>query len=385
MMILYSNNIISVAKNESKMVPNLIANFIQHSTEDNFDEILVQYILEEVIQKVDYPLIVTDADNRPLYWKNLDIPENVELSALTKEEKARLYYELKKMRKKHWVIPLRYTKRNSKILGYTYFSESASIRLLKFLPYLVGISFLLFILLGIYGLILKKRQEKNQLWIGLAKETAHQFGTPITSLIGWIDILKLKINSAEIDEKENFDMMLNQMAIDIEQLKKVASRFGKVGSTIKLVDTDIVKVLDETVKYYKLRTPTLTNKINLYFITKMKEKIIKIDEELFKWAIENLIKNAIDAMQLKGGNIIVTLLQDEENIDILVKDEGKGMPKKMFNSVFNPGITTKKRGWGLGLSLSKRIIEEYHNGKIKVLESTIGEGTTFEIEIPENL
>ena len=385
MMILYSNNIISVAKNESKMVPNLIANFIQHSTEDNFDEILVQYILEEVIQKVDYPLIVTDADNRPLYWKNLDIPENVELSTLTKEEKARLYYELKKMRKKHWVIPLRYTKRNSKILGYTYFSESASIRLLKFLPYLVGISFLLFILLGIYGLILKKRQEKNQLWIGLAKETAHQFGTPITSLLGWIDILKLKINSAEIDEKESFDMMLNQMAIDVEQLKKVASRFGKVGSTIKLVDTDIVKVLDETVEYYKLRTPTLTNKINLYFITKMKEKIIKIDEELFKWAIENLIKNAIDAMQLKGGNIIVTLLQDEENIDILVKDEGKGMPKKMFNSVFNPGITTKKRGWGLGLSLSKRIIEEYHNGKIKVLESTIGEGTTFEIEIPENL
>ncbi len=384
-MVLYSNNIISVAKNESKMIPNLIANFIQHSTEDNFNEILVQYILEEIIQKVDYPLIVTDADNRPLYWKNIDIPENVEYSTLTKEEKSRLYYELKKMKDKHWVIPLRYNNQNSKILGYTYFSESASIRLLKYLPYLVGASFLLFIIFGIYGLILKKGQEKNQLWIGLAKETAHQFGTPITSLLGWIDILKLKIHSGNIESTENFDMMLNQMAIDVEQLKKVASRFGKVGSTIKLVETDIVKVIDETIEYFKLRTPTLTNKINLYFITKLNEKIIKIDEELFKWALENLIKNAIDAMQLKGGNIIVTLLQDEGNISILVKDEGKGMPKKMFNSVFNPGITTKKRGWGLGLSLSKRIIEEYHNGKIKVLESTVGEGTTFEIQIPEDL
>jgi len=384
-MILYSNNIISVAKNESKMIPNLIANFIQHSTEDNFNEILVQYILEEVIQKVDYPLIVTDADNKPLYWKNLNIPENVEFASLTKEEKARLYYELNKMKNKHWVIPLRYTKENSKTLGYTYFSESASIRLLKFLPYLVGVSFLLFIIFGIYGLILKKGQEKNQIWIGLAKETAHQFGTPITSLLGWIDILKLKIHSGAIENTDNFDMMLNQMAIDVEQLKKVASRFGKVGSTIKLVETDIVKVINETIEYFKLRTPTLTNKINLYFITKLKEKVIKIDEELFKWAMENLIKNAIDAMQLKGGNIIVTLLQDEGTISILVKDEGKGMPKKMFSSVFNPGITTKKRGWGLGLSLSKRIIEEYHNGKIKVLESTVGEGTTFEIQIPEDL
>jgi signal transduction histidine kinase len=230
---------------------------------------------------------------------------------------------------------------------------------------------------GLYGLMLLKRTEKDSLWIGLAKETAHQFGTPITSLMGWVDYLKAHPHGFKTETE--YAQFIEWMTADLEKLKTVTSRFGKVGSAIKLAPNDLNQVLEEIVEYFKERLPHQSSKIELSYISKLDDTKVLMDSDLIKWTMENLIKNCIDAIGKKGGNIIITSFVKKPWVYIHVRDEGKGIPRKLWNKIFDPGITTKNRGWGLGLSLAKRIIVEYHLGKIKVLESTIGEGTTIEI------
>jgi len=215
----------------------------------------------------------------------------------------------------------------------------------------------------------------------LAKETAHQFGTPISSLLAWSDVLKMRIEN-KYNDTEMMEM-LDFMKTDVRHLQRVVNRFGKVGSTIKLQPYSIQSVIDETIRYFEDRLPVKDHKIVFHLISKLDDRMINIDSELIKWTMENLIKNCIDAMKLKGGNIIITAFCKEKWTYILIKDEGIGLPKSEFTKIFEPGVTSKKRGWGLGLSLAKRIIEDYHKGKIKVLESTINEGTTFEICLPD--
>jgi signal transduction histidine kinase len=220
------------------------------------------------------------------------------------------------------------------------------------------------------------------IWTGLAKETAHQFGTPISSLIGWIDFLRIKIENNP--QKEELNSIFNDMNHDVEILKKVASRFGKVGSNIALIPSDIDEIIMDTIEYYKKRLPNDNNKIKMIYKTLNPKTILNIDKELFSWAIENIIRNCIDAMKNKKGVIKIQSYRQEESFFILIKDQGEGIKKSMLKSIFEPGVTTKERGWGLGLSLTKRIIEEYHNGKVKVLDSSAKQGTTIEITLPYN-
>jgi hypothetical protein len=378
----YTNRIADQLKKEAETIPNLFSQFVKLSTEDDFNSLFQQYLLEDVIAKIDYPIIVTDEKMYPQYWKNVDVPEAIRFDDLKKEQQSILNNHLAKMKDKNWVIPLKYKRRDEKIIGYTFYSESLTLRLIRQMPYYIFLVTIAFGLFGFYGFVIIKKSEKNQIWVGLAKETAHQFGTPITSLLGWISVLKSKFDPT-------FDsdtiMMLDYMETDILQLKKVASRFGKVGSTIKLVPTDLHGLLDEIIQYFQKRSPSLSNQITFHFISKIQSVLVELDTELISWTIENVLKNSIDAMQGKSGNIIVTAFSKNDLTTILIQDEGKGMSKSMFTKIFEPGITTKKRGWGLGLSLAKRIVEEYHNGRIKVLKSTINEGTTFEISIPNKV
>ena len=214
------------------------------------------------------------------------------------------------------------------------------------------------------------RAEQNKVWVGLSKETAHQLGTPISSLIAWHEVLK---------ESYPDDVLLPEMEKDIKRLERIAERFSKIGSIPDPKPENVLDVLSRVVVYMDKRT---SNKVQMRTIFPDGPVIANLIPSLFEWVAENLCKNAVDAMG-GAGSIEVVVEEDEHYVYVEVKDSGKGIPKSNFRSVFKPGFTTKERGWGLGLSLAKRIVEEYHHGKIYVKDSVIGVGTTFRIELPK--
>jgi len=364
---------------EAKAIPELINNFLYYSGHDNFENILVQYVFYNIIANINYPIIYTNAQHEPIFWKNINIHDDANWSSLSENQQNVIYKKIQKMRKKNHVIPL-YHAEDRTILGYTYYEDSDMIKRLKYLPY-VEVSFIvIFVLYGLYVQSMVKKYEKNQIWVGLARETAHQFGTPITSLIGWLDIMKNKLENHEQSIK--LTGILDEMITDIDLLKKVTSRFGKMGSQVMLQLTNIDTVIVERIDYFKKRLPHFNNQIYLEYTSQKKNVELMLDKELMQWAFENLLKNCIDAMKNKSGYIRINTFCLDNKYHLQVKDQGIGIHKSQFKKIFEPGITAKSRGWGLGLTLTKRIIEEYHTGKIYVLDSVIDEGTVMEVVLP---
>ncbi|WP_298548538.1 HAMP domain-containing sensor histidine kinase [uncultured Aquimarina sp.] len=254
---------------------------------------------------------------------------------------------------------------------YVYYGNSSILQKLKYYP--IAIALIIFLLIGViyFFFTTSKASEQNKLWAGMAKETAHQIGTPLSSLVGWNEILKVEnVNPEYIVEIEK----------DISRLKVITERFSKIGSIPKLEEVDIVKETREAYTYLQSRSSKLIN-----FSINLPEKSIQVhlNSQLYSWTIENLVKNAIDAMRGKG-DLNIELSQDSKRVFIRITDSGKGIPKSKFTKIFEPGYTSKTRGWGLGLSLAKRIIEDYHSGKIKVLRSEINKGTTFQITLSKS-
>lgn len=253
-----------------------------------------------------------------------------------------------------------------------YYGNSPLLNKLKYYP--LALLLILILFAGVIFFFYKSNKiaSQNKLWSGMARETAHQIGTPLSSLIGWTELLKT----------ENVDPdYIVEIEKDIDRLKIITERFSKIGSLPKLERTDIVAETVKAYDYLKRRSSDLIS----FSIKVPEEKIpVQLNSQLFGWTIENLVKNAIDAMKGRG-KLAVEIVQLEDTIKIRVSDTGKGIPRKKFNAIFEPGFTTKKRGWGLGLSLTKRIVEDFHKGKIKVLQSTIGEGTTFQISLKRDV
>jgi signal transduction histidine kinase len=349
---------------------------------DNFENIMTHYLLNEVIAKIEYPIIITDSDQSPVFWKNIEIQEDISWHDLSPDSQDIIIRRLQKIRASGHIVPLIHTGETKTVLGYTFYEDSILLKRLKILPYVVIFLLVFFTTFGLYAMSHIRNDEKRMLWVGLAKETAHQFGTPISSLIGWIDLIKMKVD--DLPQREKFHEMLEDMSADIESLKKVASRFGKVGSQVKLQSVNIDSLLRQCCEYFQKRIPHVNNQITIHYTTTAPDAMLMLDIELISWAFENMLKNCIDAMKYKSGNITVESFIKENKYHIRFSDQGVGLPKSMYNKIFDPGVTTKSRGWGLGLSLSKRIVEEYHHGKIRVLESVIEEGTTFEILLPIN-
>ncbi len=250
------------------------------------------------------------------------------------------------------------------------YDESTMLKRLTQWPYWQLGIVMIFVVVAIFALLSSKKAEQNKVWVGLSKETAHQLGTPISSLMAWVEILK-----------ENYpeDDLIPEMDKDVKRLERIAERFSKIGSLPEPVESSMNEVLEHVVDYMDRRT---SQKVEIKRVLPEKEVVIKMNASLFEWVVENLCKNAVDAME-GAGHIVITLSEEDCRVVVEVADDGKGIRKKDLPNVFMPGFTTKTRGWGLGLSLAKRIVEEYHHGRIYVKHSEVGKGTTFRIEMPK--
>lgn len=301
------------------------------------------------------PVIVTTESGKIVAYNNIELPKE--------NPTGYLYKKLKDFRNGYKPIVI-----DTYPEEYLYYSDSNILKQLLVFPYIQLIGFLVFLLVAVFAIISFKRDEQNRIWEGLSRETAHQLGTPISSLIAWNEYLKT-INTESI--------VTDEITKDIDRLEVIADRFQKIGSVPKIVPEDIVKITESTINYLR---PRISPKIKISFDVMNFDRciIIPINSTLIGWVIENLIKNAVNAIKTEG-DIFIILSENDKYVYIDVKDTGCGIPKGKFADVFRPGYTTRKRGWGLGLSLSRRIIEEYHNGRIYIKESVVNEGTTFRI------
>jgi two-component system, sporulation sensor kinase D len=272
---------------------------------------------------------------------------------------------IEKFKKENKPIEIRY---DGEVLSTIYYGNSPLLNKLKYYPMALVLIIVLFAAVAYFFYRSTKTADQNKLWTGMAKETAHQIGTPLSSLVGWSEILKAEQVNPEY---------LVEIQKDINRLQTITERFSKIGSVPHLDEQDIVVATKESYQYLKARSSKLIN----FEISVPNESIfVKLNEPLYSWTIENLVKNAIDAMKGKG-TLTIHIEKDQKFVHILICDTGKGISKNLFKTIFEPGYTSKKRGWGLGLSLSKRIIEDYHQGKIKVKHSEIGKGTTMQISL----
>ena len=304
------------------------------------------------------PVIVLDHDGQVMDYRNVDIREK-DSDRYVSDYGHRMYHA------GHYI-------QIGDSIDYQLvcYDESTLLKRLSQYPYWQLGIVMIFVVVAIFALLSSKRAEQNKVWVGLSKETAHQLGTPISSLMAWVEILK-----------ENYpdDDLIPEMNKDVKRLELIAERFSKIGSLPEPIDASMNEVLVHVTDYMDRRT---SKKVEI--TTKMPDHdvIVKINASLFEWVVENLCKNAVDAME-GSGKIVLTLLDEGSRAVIEVMDNGKGIRKKDVKNVFKPGFTTKKRGWGLGLSLAKRIVEEYHKGRIYVKSSEVGVGTTFRIEMPK--
>ncbi len=322
----------------------------------------------EVIRAIDFPMVLTDTLNTMQYFKNIDT------AGLTPEAKDALFARLiTAMDEQNH--PIRVAINDTLVVNYVHYGESDLIRQLRWLPVSELAIAMVFILIAYIGFSYIKRSEQSNIWVGMAKETAHQLGTPLSSLMGWMERLRLDAaSSPRIVET------VSEMEHDVSRLNKVAARFSKIGSTPNLKEENINEVIEGVIGYIAKRIPRSGKRVELVIETPG-TFTARINRELFEWVIENLMKNALDAMEGSDGKIGFALSRVNGRVYIDVSDTGKGIDPKLHKEIFRPGYSTKKRGWGLGLTLAKRIIEEYHKGKLFVRQSALGQGTTFRIRL----
>jgi len=344
-------------KNEERSKMEVLAKAYESlSTADLNADISLEYQI--IGSNSNIPMIITNEKDSITGWSNLD--------SIKTQKQEYLLDQLVIMKSQNEPIIMSYQKAD--INQFIYYRDSDLLNKLKYYP--IALILILILFASVIYMFFKSNKvaDQNKLWTGMAKETAHQIGTPLSSLLGWVEILRL----------ENTDKnTVKEIEKDVQRLNIIAERFSKIGSIPLLNKQNIVEVTNNTLNYLKSRSSK-----QIVFNFKASSPIIytNINLQLFSWVIENLLKNAIDAMEGKG-KLSLNIIEKANNIIITITDNGKGIPKKLQQKIFSPGFTTKKRGWGLGLSLAKRIVDDYHNGKISVLKSELGKGTTFVISL----
>jgi len=354
---LFSNKLAGdLAKEERKKI-ELWAEAVRLLTTDLQEGVEMDYTLNFKVMEgnTNIPVILVDSNGTILETNNLKSAAKGDSLDMA-EEAARI------MGKKQFIE----VKISDDYTQYVYYDDSSLLRKLIYFPFVQLMVMFIFLLVTVFALNASRKSEQNRVWVGLSKETAHQLGTPISSLLAWVELLKLK----DVDEQ-----LIKEIDKDTHRLKTIAERFSKIGSKPSLTPVELKPVLENALTYMRNRS---SKKITFKTSLPKGPILVNLNVPLFEWVIENLCKNAIDAMET-SGTITITALSEGERLILDVSDTGKGIPKSHYKTVFKPGFTTKQRGWGLGLSLVKRIIEENHGGKIFVKTSEPGKGTTFRI------
>lgn len=342
-------------KKETDRIKSL-ATAVKYLQDNNVDSRLNDLSLNVIDENKDIPIIITDKN------RNLIESKNIDEEILNNPEK--LKQKIAEMDDKYPPFEIQLPNFNNQ---FVFYDNSDLLNYLRYYPYALGLFIGLYLLFSFWFLRTIKKSDESMLWAGLAKETAHQIGTPLSSMIGWVEVMKL-------DANRNDDGLL-EINKDINRLKTISERFSKIGSVPELNDLNLKETVQQNFDYLKSR---ISRKINFELKVPSREILIPHNRILMSWVIENLVKNAVDAM--KGeGKLEISLYSKNNYVLIDVKDSGSGMTNTQMRSAFKPGYSTKKRGWGLGLSLAKRVINEYHNGDIKIAESEVGKGTTFRI------
>ena len=362
----YTNFLSKELREDNRQVVKLYAEIIAGAVNNDTDE-NINFVFDNIIKKVKFPIIQSGLDKTPQLWTNM--PSHIVT------DKDRLSF-IKSMDEINIPIPLVFYDKNSNPItfGYLHYGDSSLIQKIKIWTYIELISIGIFVCIGFIGFSFIRNNEKQNIWIGLSRETAHQLGTPVSALIGWLEYLKNK--------KTAIDEVLPEIESDIDRLQQISRRFSKMGSSPETESFNLSDKVNNTLDYLEKRMPSLGLKVELINNIDT-DIIINANGTLISWAIENLIRNGIDSIKNDNGRITIDMNDSIASIKILVSDNGCGIPKKDWKNVFRPGFSTKKSGWGLGLSLCHRIINDVHQGRICVLDSKIDEGTTFEIAIPK--
>mgnify|MGYP003383191795 CR=1 FL=1 len=326
-------------------------------------------ITDEIINKIDFPIIIADPEHRPSGSKNIEIDSTLGPEGVTR------FLEGKRDAMASTNPPLALLYQDTIVTQYVYYDESDTVKQLRALPYIEIAVAALFIFIGYISFSYIKRSEQANIWVGMSKETAHQLGTPLSSMMGWLALLRERDDLAA-DSRALMDEMDN----DVQRLERIALRFSKIGSKPELVEQNLIDTVNRSVDYYRKRIPRLGKTVHL--AVKQTQPLRALcNAELLEWVFENLMKNALDAIEGENGSIEFALTRAGRYAVIDVTDSGKGIEKRRRKDIFRPGYSTKKRGWGLGLSLSRRIVENYHRGRLFVLSSDPGKGTTFRITL----
>lgn len=387
-MLLYSNHLISRMKVNAEATSRLFSRYMSNVLFEVADDgSLAQ--LRTVVEESDLPIIITVLGGKPILWHNvpvdprteedIDMLVNMDPNSPPTPKLKKLVDLYREYDKTNKPIPIQVVGANNTD-SYVHFGPSALQRELRYMPFVFLGIFLVFMAVAIQGLRYLKLSEQRSIWVGMARETAHQLGTPLSAMLGWVHVLK---DHAESHGDTVGASYVAEMEVDLTRLQKITERFSKIGATPELVVVDMKPALERTVAYFLKRLPSL-NSTSTLALSCEGDVRVRGNEELLEWVFENLVKNAIDALGEAGGRIEIAARHatSEQMVEVTVRDTGRGIPGALRDLVFRPGFTTKRRGWGLGLALARRIVEEYHGGTIRLVESKAGKGTTFLVRIP---
>jgi two-component system, NtrC family, sensor histidine kinase KinB len=360
----------------------------------------LQRIFTEVVSGIDFPIVITDNDTLPRAWRQVGIDpalvaatsidslsRGLPISPVYHERIEKVRERMYEMDRKYKPIAMRHPLTQAP-LGQVHYGEPPALDRLRWMPYLTVLGLVLLLSLGMWGLTGIRQAERRSIWVGMARETAHQLGTPLSSLLGWIELLRSHAESqppgpAVTLPQVELDETLVEMERDVERLTKVAQRFSHVGSAPQLQLQDLTPVVRQAVQYVRKRLPRSDGEV---VIRERYEEVrpINLNRELVEWAVENLLANAVSALDKRPGVIEVTVERrpETEDVEVVIRDNGRGMTVAEQRRALEPGFTTKRRGWGLGLALARRVAEEYHGGRLSIRRSVPGEGTTVVISFP---
>ena len=362
-LIVYSNFLVNQLRSDNREIVKMYSEIIAKTVNEDSDTNL-NFVFDEIIKKIQFPIIYSDIENNPIYYKNIDVES---LDELTKP--------IESMDLQNKPIPISFSDaalEEDILLGYLHYGDSNLIQRIRWLPFIQISVVGLFIFVGFIGFNSIKNNEKRNIWVGMARETAHQLGTPVSALMGWLDRIKNHPNET--------DAVLDEMQSDLNRLEQISDRFSKMSSNSDLEKISLKTLIEQQTVYLQKRLPSLGKDIELLVSTSDNINILG-NRTLLGWAIEIVIRNGIDSIKRENGKVELSLIDAEKFALIHIKDNGVGILKKDWKNIFRPGFSTKKIGWGLGLSLVKRIIHDIHAGQIKILSSNPSEGTVFEIRL----